>query len=136
MTETEQLAALARIHDLLEVHAVEYWLFGGWAVDFHAGSVMRPHDDLDVAVWLEDHKAFAELLAADEWEHEPQVGEDGYTGYRRGQVRLEPAFLAPVRIAACIRRCARAAPTGRAVRSGTTFARCAECTPGSSAFRR
>jgi aminoglycoside-2''-adenylyltransferase len=50
-TETEQLAALARLHEQLERHGIEYWLFGGWAVDFHAGSVTRPHDDLDIAVW-------------------------------------------------------------------------------------
>ena len=24
-------------------------MFGGWAVDFHAGSVARPHDDIDLA---------------------------------------------------------------------------------------
>ena len=30
----EQLAALARIHELLDGQGLEYWLFGGWAVDF------------------------------------------------------------------------------------------------------
>jgi hypothetical protein len=51
VSEAEQLAALARIHELLEQHGIEHWLFG-WAVDFHTGAVTRPHDDLDVAVWL------------------------------------------------------------------------------------
>jgi len=50
----EQLAGLAGLHELLERHAIEYWLFGGWAVDFHAGSVTRAHDDLDLAVWPRD----------------------------------------------------------------------------------
>jgi hypothetical protein len=27
-----------------------YWLFGGWAVDFHAGRVTRDHADIDLAV--------------------------------------------------------------------------------------
>jgi hypothetical protein len=53
--ETEQLAALARIHHLFERNAIEYWLFGGWAVDFYAGSVTRPHDDLELAVWRDEH---------------------------------------------------------------------------------
>jgi hypothetical protein len=92
--EPEQLAALARVHELLERHRIEYWLFGGWAVDFHAGSVTRPHDDLDIAVWLKDHDRIGALLAADGWEHAPEEGEDGYTGYERGSVRLELAFLA------------------------------------------
>ena len=46
----EQLAALEELHRLLERHRIEYWLFGGWAVDFHTGTVTRPHDDLDMAV--------------------------------------------------------------------------------------
>jgi aminoglycoside-2''-adenylyltransferase len=75
-------------------HGIDYWLFGGWAVDFHAGAVTRPHDDLDIAVWLKDHDRIAALLAADEWRHAPQEDEDGYTGYERGTVRLELAFLA------------------------------------------
>jgi hypothetical protein len=36
----------------------------------------------------------AALLAADGWKHAPEEGEDGYTGYVRGRVRLERAFLA------------------------------------------
>ena len=94
MSEAEQLAALARVHELLVGHGIDYWLFGGWAVDFHAGAVTRPHDDLDIAVWLKDHDRIAALLAADGWKHEPAEDDDGYTGYDRGSVRLELAFLA------------------------------------------
>jgi Aminoglycoside-2''-adenylyltransferase len=89
----EQLAALARIHELLDGQRIDYWLFGGWAVDFHAGSVTRAHDDLDIAVWLNDHGRIAVLLAADGWQHAPEEREDGYTGYKWGVVRLELAFL-------------------------------------------
>ena len=92
--EGQQLAALARVHELLERRGIEYWLFGGWAVDFHAGSVTRAHDDVDIAVWAEDHDRIASLLAADGWKRAPEEDEDGYTGYERGAVRLELAFLA------------------------------------------
>jgi hypothetical protein len=84
---------LGRIHEPLEGQGIEYWLFGGWAVDFHAGSVTRAHDDLDIAVWLEDLNQIAALLAADGWEHVPVENEDGYTSYELGVVRLELAFL-------------------------------------------
>jgi aminoglycoside-2''-adenylyltransferase len=63
-TETEQLAALARLHEQLERHGIEYWLFGGWAVDFHAGSVTRPHDDLDIAVGCVLGRRKAERVAS------------------------------------------------------------------------
>src|SRR5439155_4529392 len=54
----------------------------------------RAHDDVDTAVWVEDQNRIAGLLAADGWRHAPEAGEDGYTGYERGTVRLELAFLA------------------------------------------
>ncbi len=54
MSGSEQLAALARLHDLFEQAGIDHWLFGGWAVDFHLGAVTRAHDDLDIAVWLRD----------------------------------------------------------------------------------
>jgi hypothetical protein len=94
MTEVEQLAALARIVALFEPRGIEYWLFGGWAVDFHLRAVTRAHDDLDVAVWRSDLAAIALLLEQDRWKHTPDADEDGYTVYRRAGVRLDLAFLA------------------------------------------
>ena len=90
----EQLAALAEIHPLLQRHGVGYWLFGGWAVDFHAGRMTRDHGDIDVAVWAVDRERVAALLGSRAWTHRPEAGEDGYTCYERGAVRLEVAFLA------------------------------------------
>jgi hypothetical protein len=92
--EDDQLAALASIDELLGAREIEYWLFGGWAVDLHAGKVSRAHDDLDLAVWSRDHDRVAALLATDGWRHAPEEGEDGYTVYERAAVRLEVAFLA------------------------------------------
>ena len=94
MNASQQLAALARIHELFQGQGIEYWLFGGWAVDFHVGSVTRTHEDLDIAVWAEDHDRVAAFLRADGWRHTPEEGEDGYTGYRRNALKLEVAFLA------------------------------------------
>ena len=60
--DAEQLAALASVIEALTDRGIDYWLFGGWAVDFYAGKVTGPHDDVDLAVWLEDHDHVAELL--------------------------------------------------------------------------
>jgi hypothetical protein len=92
--EDAQLVALASIHELFSSRGIEYWLFGGWAVDFHAGKVSRAHDDLDLAVWSRDRERVAALLATNDWRHSPEEGEDGYTVYERAAVRLEVAFLA------------------------------------------
>jgi hypothetical protein len=88
-----QLAAVDEIHRLLEREGIDHWLFGGWAVDFHAGAITRPHDDVDLAVWADDHDRIAELLHRSGWTHAPYADEDGGTGYERGPVRVELTFL-------------------------------------------
>jgi hypothetical protein len=90
----QQLAALAGIHELFQDHGIEYWLFGGWAVDFHASALTRAHHDIDLAVWSKDLARITALLEADGWQHAPEAREDGYTGYERDGVRLELAFIA------------------------------------------
>src|SRR5215813_9682224 len=47
-----QLSALAEVTESLQKAAIDYWLFGGWAVDFYVGSVTRLHDDVDLAIWF------------------------------------------------------------------------------------
>lgn len=85
----QQLHALGEVTALLDGDGIEYWLFGGWAVDFHVGRVTREHDDVDLAVWLQDEKRVASLLHANGWRHAPEPDEDGGTGYERDGVRLE-----------------------------------------------
>jgi hypothetical protein len=91
---SDQLAALAELDHVLQSAGITYWLFGGWAVDFHAGRVTRAHGDLDIAVWYDDSTRLAALLQRHGWAHGPREDEEGYTGYERGGVRLEVAFLA------------------------------------------
>jgi len=89
-----QLARLGEIARLFERDGVDWWLFGGWAVDFHAGRITREHDDLDLAIWASDRDRVDALLAAHRWRRAPEEGEDGYTAYERMDVKLELAFLA------------------------------------------
>jgi hypothetical protein len=89
----EQLGALDELHRRFEAEGIEYWLFGGWAVDFHAGTVTRPHDDLDLAIWVRDRVRVTRLLQLDGWTHEPDGAQDGSTAFIRSGVRVELAFL-------------------------------------------
>jgi dihydrofolate reductase len=88
-----QLAALADVGRLLEEAGIEHWLFGGWAVDFYAGRITRPHFDVDLAVWLDDVPRIGAALEGDGWRHAPDPDENGGTGYERGGVRLELTYL-------------------------------------------
>jgi hypothetical protein len=91
---SRQPAALGLVCSRLESESIAYWLFGGWAVDFYAGSVTRGHDeDVDIAIWLEDLQRIPELLESDGWRHARADDEDGGTGYERGGVRLELTYL-------------------------------------------
>lgn len=90
---SRQLSALARVDELMGGAGIDHWLFGGWAVDFHAGSVTRAHHDVDIAVWLDDLRTIGRLLEKDGWRHAPSDDDDGGTGYERKPVRLELTFL-------------------------------------------
>jgi hypothetical protein len=88
-----QLSALAEVNESLQKAGIDYWLFGGWAVDFYVGSVTRLHDDVDLAVWLVDIPQITKLLLTNGWCHAPSDDEDGGTGFERGGVRLELTYL-------------------------------------------
>ena len=90
---SRQLAALAEVAQLFERAGIEYRLFGGWAVDFHAGRITRDHDDVDLAIWHADLLRISELLQREGWSHTPEPDEDGGTGYERRGVRLELTYL-------------------------------------------
>jgi len=90
---SRQLAALGRVARRFEGAGIDHWLFGGWAVDFYAGSITRAHDDVDLAIWLDDLPRIVGLLEADGWRHAPGEDEDGGTGYERDGVRLELTYL-------------------------------------------
>lgn len=89
-----QLSTIGWLDALFTAQGLDYWLFGGWAVDFHAGRVTRDHADVDVAVWAADLDRIRALLEPEGWVHTPEPGENGYIGYERQGVRLELAFLA------------------------------------------
>lgn len=94
MTEVGQLEAIDRLHNLFGRHEIDYWLFGGWAVDFHAQRITRTHADIDMAVWKDDLDRVDMVLNRAGWKRGTQLGEDGYTEYANGSIRLDLAFLA------------------------------------------
>ena len=93
--DRRQLSAIAQTHELFTRSGIDYWLFGGWAVDFHAGSITRPHDDIDVAVWLDDHDRIARLLGAEGWKHARNQTRMVGRAMSETRVRLELTFLVP-----------------------------------------
>ena len=88
-----QLATIGWLQAVLAARGTDHWVFGGWAVELHLGRTSRDHADVDVAIWAADRAAVEALLFDGGWAHTPEAGEDGYTAYTRGGVRVELAFL-------------------------------------------
>ncbi|HEV2239918.1 MAG TPA: hypothetical protein VGR98_02645 [Streptosporangiaceae bacterium] len=54
---------VVRIVDLLEAQGLQVWLDGGWGVDALVGRQTRKHDDLDIAIVLDEADAVIASLA-------------------------------------------------------------------------
>jgi hypothetical protein len=59
----EQLAIIGEIRDLFASAGVDWWLFGGWAVDFHCGEVTRDHHDIEFYIREADAAVVRDVLA-------------------------------------------------------------------------
>ena len=42
-----QLTLIGEVSQTLSQAHIPHWLFGGWSVDFHVGSVTREHGDIE-----------------------------------------------------------------------------------------
>jgi hypothetical protein len=89
----QQLAAIAGLDSSLEEHDIDYWIFGGWAVDFWVGSVTRDHEDIDVAAWQSDKDAIKAALLSNGWRHTPAVDEVVGTRYQLHGMEVEFTFV-------------------------------------------
>jgi hypothetical protein len=66
-----QLTLIDEVTQTLTRAGVPHWLFGGWAVDFIAGEVTRPHRDIEFAVWASDAEHVSALLAPLDYQLDP-----------------------------------------------------------------
>jgi Aminoglycoside-2''-adenylyltransferase len=88
-----QLEAIASLDAALGSARIEYWLFGGWAVDFWVGRVTREHDDIDAAAWRCDYDAIKRALVDVGWRHTPVENEVVGTRYTWGNAEVEFTFV-------------------------------------------
>ena len=88
-----QLAALSALDGILERLGLDYWLFGGWAVDFWVGRITRTHDDIDLAVWRDDYPGIRQALEAAGWRYEPVEDAATGAGFRSVPVLVELTFV-------------------------------------------
>jgi hypothetical protein len=87
------LAAIGRLDAMFHRKAIEYWLFGGWGVDFHAGRVTRLHNDIDVAIWKTNAEHAVSALVEEGWSPAGGHEEDGFRTFTRDGVDVDVAFV-------------------------------------------
>ena len=85
-------AAVGEVAAALDGAGVEYWLFGGWAVDVWVGRRTRDHDDIDVLVWRADEAAIDEALSAAGWRHAPTEEDVVGTNYVRDGLEVQLTY--------------------------------------------
>jgi hypothetical protein len=88
-----QVEAIGHLDFILGGAGLDYWLFGGWAVDFWVGRVTREHDDVDVAAWRRDYDEIRMALVAAGWRHTPTKNEVVGTGYTWQSAEVEFTFV-------------------------------------------
>ena len=57
-----QLQLLRQIRDAFDDAGVDWWLFGGWAMDAHIGEVTRDHADIEIFIWIDDARVASRAL--------------------------------------------------------------------------
>jgi hypothetical protein len=81
-----QLRLIRELRDLLSAAGIEWWLFGGWAMDARAGSVTRDHSDIELFVWAEAAERVRAALTAAGYLAPPGLHpEEGQPFLRDGQ---------------------------------------------------
>jgi len=57
-----QLEVLRQLISVCDAAGIEYWLRGGWAVDFFLGRITRDHEDIDLLAWAGDAERLIRAL--------------------------------------------------------------------------
>ncbi|AST91912.1 nucleotidyltransferase domain-containing protein [Sutcliffiella cohnii] len=71
-TQLKVLYEISKIFDNLDA---DFWLRGGWAIDFMLGKVTRPHSDIDIKTWITNRELLEDALLKAGYERKP-VGEE------------------------------------------------------------
>ena len=69
-----QFDLICELDLLLGKAQIDYWLRGGWALDFLQGEITRSHSDIDLAVWKRDASRLRVCLSTAGYKFERDIG--------------------------------------------------------------
>lgn len=88
-----QLRLLDEIRRALDGAGVDWWLFGGWAMDAHAGRITRDHADIEVFIWLDGAVAAREALTRAGFTYVPSLHPEEAAAYLKDGQEVDLTFL-------------------------------------------
>ena len=88
-----QLADLRSVVRLFDNVGIDYWIGGGWAVDFHLGEITRRHSDIDVVVHHADKERLHEVLISEGYAVADDTEPDAEMIYEHGDLKLDLSFI-------------------------------------------
>ncbi len=92
-TAESELAALGSVVDLLDDGRIDFWLAGGWAVDFHHGEVTRSHSDIDLVVYHSDKERIHQALIASGFAVTDDTDPDAEMIHMRDGLKVDLSFI-------------------------------------------
>lgn len=91
--ENRQIRLIRRLVHLMNGMGIDFWLSGGWAVDFHLGRVTRSHSDIDFVVELDDKETLWGLLEGEAAVHTTSDETGGVESFELDDLRVEITYV-------------------------------------------
>ncbi|WP_249266981.1 hypothetical protein [Paenibacillus sp. HGF7] len=86
-----QLIVLGEIKAIFYSIGEDFWLRGGWAIDFLLGKITRPHEDLDLVTWVQYRESLERALIESGFERMPVS--DRQTDFRKSNVDIQFLYV-------------------------------------------
>jgi len=90
-----QLKVLSEISIIFKEIDAEFWLRGGWEMDFLLGEITRPHSDIDISMWIRDREQLENALIKAGYEQIPVKEEfrNRQSDFRKDNVDITFGYL-------------------------------------------
>lgn len=88
-----QLEAIRELTQQFGEVGTNFWLAGGWGVDFHLGRISRPHSDIDIVARAQDASLITDLLLSAGYSLRPSEDPKAELLFERGDLLLDVTFI-------------------------------------------
>jgi hypothetical protein len=89
----KQFGILAQIDSMLKRERVDYWIRGGWALDFILAKIRDNHADIDLVTWSRHRVLLVERLSASGFEVIPTARPERQVDFQRESIDVSFVFI-------------------------------------------